>query len=696
MLRNMIFVLHLPTAKRHAMTHSSACHFPAATPLKGSTTVPGDKSISHRSLMLASQALGTCRVVGLLEGEDVLHTLEAMRSLGVEIKRDGSDWLVVGNGLGSLAEPSDILNLGNAGTGVRLLMGLLAAYSFTTVFTGDDSLRGRPMGRALEPLQQMGLRVQARSGMRLPCTILGGGLMPIDYTLPVPSAQVKSAVLLAGLNTPGTTTVIETTASRDHTETMLQFFGFDCRVEKKMEKDGEQRVVTLAGQQQGEKADRTLTVPGDPSSAAFPLVAALISPGSEITITNICMNPLRTGLFTTLLEMGADLTIHNRRLSGGEDVADITARSGQLKGVEVPASRAPSMIDEYPILAMAAAVAEGTTAMRGLGELRVKESNRLAKVAGGLEACGATVRLEHDDLIVTGNPAGVPGGVTIDSALDHRIAMSFLILGLRAEAQVAVTGTDTIATSFPGFFKVMKKLGLGVQKAAATFTREQLDALPPLLIAIDGPAASGKGTLARRLADLLKLTYLDTGSLYRAVGMKLAYSEHDPNDEALALQAAKSIRLNDLTNPRLRQEHIGQAASIVSAIPSVRAALLDFQREIAASDQGAVLDGRDIGTVVCPDAPLKLFITADLPTRAKRRHRELQGQGIAVRFESVLADLKERDARDQLRDTAPMKPAEDAVVIDTSELEAEDVFEQVMNVVLERFTPTMQSRAAAH
>ena len=672
------------------MTHSSACHFPAATTLHGSTAVPGDKSISHRSLMLASQALGTCRIVGLLEGEDVLHTLEAMRSLGVEIRQDGRDWLVTGNGLGSLAEPSDVLNLGNAGTGVRLLMGLLAAYPFTTVFTGDDSLRGRPMGRALEPLQQMGLRVQSRSGMRLPCTILGGNLMPIEYTLPVPSAQVKSAVLLAGLNMPGTTQVIETTASRDHTETMLQFFGFDCRVEK----DGDRRVVTLTGQQQGKKADRTLTVPGDPSSAAFPLVAALITPGSEITITNICMNPLRTGLFTTLMEMGADLTIHNHRHSGGEEVADITARSSQLKGVDVPASRAPSMIDEYPILAMVAAVATGTTAMRGLGELRVKESNRLAKVAGGLEACGAKVQLEEDDLIVTGQPR-LPGGVVIDSALDHRIAMSFLILGLRTAEPVAVTGTDTIATSFPGFFKVMKKLGLNVQKAAATFTREQLDALPPLLIAIDGPAASGKGTLARRLADLLKLTYLDTGSLYRAVGMKLAYSEHDPNDEALALQAARSIRLNDLTNPRLRQEHIGQAASIVSAIPSVRAALLDFQREIAASDQGAVLDGRDIGTVVCPNAPVKFFITADLPTRAKRRHRELQGQGIAVRFESVLADLKERDARDQLRDTAPMKPAEDAVVIDTSELEAEDVFEQVMLVILERFTPATQSRAAA-
>jgi 3-phosphoshikimate 1-carboxyvinyltransferase len=664
------------------MTLHNATYFYPGQVLKGTTSVPGDKSISHRSLMLGSQALGVTEVRGLLEGSDVMRTLACMRALGVKIEKQRDSWMVTGNGLGSLRESEDVLDLGNAGTGVRLLMGLVAPYPFTSMFTGDDSLRGRPMARVIEPLEKMGARIQCRSGKRLPCTIIGGELKPIRYELPVPSAQVKSAILLAGLNTAGTTTVIEPSPSRDHTETMLRFFGFDCKVET----HGKGRIVTLQGNKQGEKKDRILTVPGDPSSAAFPIIAALMTPGSEVTVTNVCMNPLRTGLFTTLREMGANLVVHNERESGGEQVADITVKYSVLKGIEVPEDRAPSMIDEYPILAMAAAVAEGTTAMRGLGELRVKESNRLEKVAKGLEACGASVKLEGDDLIVTGKPAGVPGGVTIDSALDHRIAMSFLILGLRAQKPIGVTDTDTIGTSFPNFFNVMGSLGLKMQMdAPGLIDRTALAHIPPLVIAIDGPAASGKGTLARRLAEVLGLTYLDTGSLYRAVGMKLAYSHTDPHNAAEAEKAARSISLQDLHNPRLRQEHIGQAASIVSAIPGVRAALLDFQRETARAKNGAVLDGRDIGTVVCPKADLKLFVTAELPKRAQRRHRELQGQGIEVIYESVLEDLQERDARDAARDAAPLKAAPDAIVIDTSTLTADEVFQQVLGLIMERF-----------
>jgi 3-phosphoshikimate 1-carboxyvinyltransferase len=671
------------------MTSQTATYFFPNAVLNGTTTVPGDKSISHRSLMLSTQALGNCKVYGLLEGADVMRTMASMRQLGAVIEKRKDHWLIQGKGLGSLMESEEVLDLGNAGTGVRLLMGLVASYPFTTVFTGDESLRSRPMGRVLDPLREMGAAAHCRSGNRLPCTLIGGRLKPITYTLPVASAQVKSAILLAALNTPGTTTVIEEHPSRDHTEAMLCFFGFDCQVKR----DGARHIITLQGGKQGKSEDRTIIVPGDPSSAAFPIIAALISPKSEVTITNIGMNPLRTGLFTTLKEMGADLHIHNERHSGGELVADITAKSSKLKGVEVPAERAPSMIDEYPILAMAAAVAEGVTSMRGLAELRVKESNRLEKVANGLRECGADVTLERDDLIVRGKPSGVAGGVCIDSALDHRIAMSFLILGLRAAKPIEVTGTDTIATSFPGFFKTMSQLGVKLHREAHTqFEPALIAQIPPLKIAIDGPAASGKGTLARRLADTLKFTYLDTGSLYRAVGLKLVYNEQDPHNEKEAVAAAKTIELQDLSNPRLRQEHIGQAASIVSAIPAVRQTLLDFQRKTAADPRGAVLDGRDIGTVVCPDADLKLFITADLETRAKRRHRELQGEGIEVVYSSVLEDLIERDERDMARDAAPLKPAPDALTIDTSDLEADAVFVKVMEKLIERYADRRKAR----
>lgn len=656
------------------MTDSAALSFSSNAPLTGDFIVPGDKSISHRSLMIASQALGPTLIEGLLEGSDVMATLAALQQLGVSISRVGNRWKVIGNGLGSLQESDNVLDLGNAGTGVRLLMGLVSAYSFTTTFTGDESLRHRPMARVTDPLKLMGAQITARQERFLPITLQGGRLVPIEYKLPVASAQVKSAILLAGLNSMGTTTILEPTPSRDHTERMLNAFGFECTTSPH---DTSGNRIELQGQQAQTYTERTVIVPADPSSAAFPIVAALITPGSRLRLSNICMNPLRTGLFDTLIEMGASLTFDNHRESGGEPIADITVEYSKLQGITVPAERAPSMIDEYPILCIAAALATGSTRMCGLHELRVKESNRLDTMAEGLQQCGIKAIVEGDDLIVHGSGnADIAGHATIDSKLDHRIAMSFLTLGLRSQQRIDVHGTETINTSFPGFVPLMESIGVQV---ASSDIQPSFSPRSPLVVAIDGPAASGKGTLARRLAEALGLVYLDTGSLYRAVGMKLVYNDKDIHDKIAAIEAANSISIQDLSNPRLRQERVGNAASVVSAIPEVREALLQFQRKIAASPQGAVLDGRDIGTVICPDAQVKLFITANIETRAERRHRELQGQGIEVVYNSVLADLKERDDRDKGRTAAPLIPATDATIIDTSSLSANQVFEKAMS-----------------
>ncbi len=648
----------------------------AAEGLRGTTHVPGDKSISHRALMLASQALGTTRIHGLLEGEDVLRTATALGQCGVPIVKIGDVWEVSGRGIGGLHEPSDILDMGNAGTASRLMMGLLAPYDYTVHFTGDESLKKRPMKRVMTPLEHIGASFMAREGGRLPLAMKGTATpMPITYELPVASAQVKSAVLLAGLNTPGTTTVIEREATRDHTERMLRFFG--VKIEAAKAGDGA-TTITLTGQPEQKPLDRELLVPADPSSAAFPIVAALIVPNSEVTVTNVCLNPLRTGLFDVLKLMGADITISNRREVGGEPVGDITARSSQLREVDVPAHIAPSMIDEYPILAVAAACASGKSVMRGLSELRVKESDRLAAIIAGLRANGIEAMEDGDDLIVYGKAGRPPGGGTVTTHYDHRIAMSFLILGLVAKEPVKVDDIRAIATSFPSFMTLMRDLG-----AKFIIARRSERPTPErrMVITVDGPAASGKGSLARRLAYHFGLGYLDTGLLYRAVGMRVIYANQEPTDVAAAIAAARAINSQDLANPKLRGERIGQAASIVSAMPEVREILLDYQRKFAASENGAVLDGRDTGTVICPDADYKFFITASLEARAKRRHKELQDYGVKVDYQSVLDDLKERDERDATRATAPMIPATDATLIDTSSLSMNQVFEKVMGVV---------------
>ena len=426
-------------------------------PLAGTIRVPGDKSISHRALMLGALAVGRTEITGLLEGEDVLCTAAAMRALGaaVERQKDGR-WLVDGVGVGGLAEPADVLDLGNSGTAARVLLGVLATHPFTSFVTGDASLRGRPMRRVTEPLSRFGAQFTTREGGRLPLAVTGAtDPVPIEYALPVPSAQVKSAVLLAGLNTPGETTVIEREATRDHTERMLGHFGASVRVEPI---EGGRR-ITVVGQP--ELIAAPIAVPADISSAAFALVAGLIVPESEVTIEGVGLNPSRTGLLACLKEMGADITYLSERVEGGEPVADLRVRAGVLTGADIPPERAPSMIDEYPILAVAASFAKGRTIMRGLAELRVKESDRLTGTATGLAACGVKVAVEGDDLIVEG--IGVPpaGGAVIQTRLDHRMAMAFAVMGLASKSPVELDDARPIATSFPGFVPLMNRLGAG-------------------------------------------------------------------------------------------------------------------------------------------------------------------------------------------------------------------------------------------
>lgn len=423
--------------------------------LSGGLKPPGDKSISHRAFILGLLSVGRTEIEGLLEGDDVLRTGAACRALGARIERKGEGrWSVDGVGLGSLLSPGETLDFGNAGTGSRLMMGVVAGHDVVATFDGDASLRKRPMRRILDPLALMGAEVLTQGeGGRCPITLKGTGApAPIEYRTPVASAQIKSAVLLAGLNSPGRTTVIEAEASRDHTEKMLRHFGATVTVEPFGEAG---RKITLEGRPELKPAP--VIVPADPSSAAFALVAALIVPGSDITIEGVMTNPLRTGLVTTLLEMGANIELTNMRVEGGEEVADLRVRASRLKGVDVPAARAPSMIDEYPILAVAAAFAEGETRMRGLHELRVKESDRLAAVADGLAVNGVAQRIEGDDLIVRGGP--VKGGGTVATHLDHRIAMSFLVMGLAAQDAVTVDDETMIATSFPTFRPLMERLG---------------------------------------------------------------------------------------------------------------------------------------------------------------------------------------------------------------------------------------------
>lgn len=425
--------------------------------LRGEARIPGDKSISHRSLMFGGLASGKTTIYGLLEGEDVINTANAMRAMGATIEKDADGvWHCEGTGLGNLKSPSGTIEMGNSGTSTRLLMGLIGGHDVTARMDGDASLTKRPMARVMTPLESMGVTFESSEGGRLPLTIFGKKqLQPIEYRLPVASAQVKSAVMLAGLNADGTTTVIEDKPTRDHTENMLRGFGVDVDVEDL--ENGAQAIRLRGGQQ---LHGTTVHVPSDPSSAAFPTVAAIINEGSEVSLPAIGMNERRNGIYLTLKEMGADIAFNNERIEAGERVADLVIRGiGPLNGIDVPESRVPSMIDEFPVLAMAAACANGTTRMTGLEELRVKESDRLLMVAEGLKACGVRLEMGEDWLTIHGDGKPPRGGATIETALDHRIAMSFLVLGTVTDEPVAIDDARPVNTSFPDFFDLMEKLG---------------------------------------------------------------------------------------------------------------------------------------------------------------------------------------------------------------------------------------------
>ena len=423
-------------------------------PLKGVAQVPGDKSISHRALILGALSVGETRVTGLLEGQDVLDTARAMAAFGAQVERLGAgEWSVHGVGVGGFAEPEGIIDCGNSGTGVRLIMGAMATTPITATFTGDASLSRRPMARVTDPLSAFGAQITAREGGRLPITIQGAAdPVPLRYRTPVASAQIKSAILLAGLNSPGETVVIEAEPTRDHSERMLAGFGAQIRTET----TDQGHVVTLAGRP--ELRAQPVAVPRDPSSAAFPVAAALIVPGSQVRVPGVSRNRTRDGLYVTLLEMGADIAFENEREEGGEPVADLVVRHGPLTGVTVPADRAASMIDEFPILSVIAAFTEGRTVMNGVAELRVKESDRIDAMARGLAANGVEVEETRDTMVVHGM-ATVPGGASVVTHLDHRIAMSFLILGLAAQAPVSIDDASPIATSFPDFLPLIQGLG---------------------------------------------------------------------------------------------------------------------------------------------------------------------------------------------------------------------------------------------
>ncbi len=439
--------------------------------INGTARPPGDKSISHRALILGAIAIGETIVEGLLEASDVAATAGALRCLGVEVERlDRQRWRIVGVGVGGLAEPSQVLDLGNSGTGARLLMGLVASQPMLTFFTGDASLSRRPMARVTDPLAEMGARITARSGGLLPLCIAGpADPVPITHRLEMPSAQVKSAILLAGLNAPGRTSVIETAATRDHTEILLRHFGAEILVEE----GAAGRTISVTGYP--ELTATQVEVPADPSSAAFAAVAALITDGSEITLTGVSVNPLRAGLYRTLREMGASIDFGNERLASGEKVADLRLRTSALEGVSVPASRAPSMIDEYPVLAIAAACAHGATVLEGLSELRHKESDRLSAIAHGLAACGVEVETSDDSMTITGAGKPPPGqsknSIPVETHGDHRIAMAFLTLGAGAANPVAVDSADAIETSFPDFAGFMNALGADIGAAVQPKSR---------------------------------------------------------------------------------------------------------------------------------------------------------------------------------------------------------------------------------
>lgn len=641
------------------------------TQLRGTFTVPGDKSISHRSIIFGSLAKGQTRVHGFLRSEDCLATLHILRSLGVAITDHGDELVIDGVGLDGLKAPHHDLDCGNAGTAMRLLAGLLSVQPFGSTLVGDESLSSRPMNRVIKPLTDMGADIASNDGKApLVFTPAPHGIKAIDYQSPMASAQVKSAVLIAGLYAYGQTSVTEPQKSRDHTETMLRGMGCEVQV------DGLK--VTITGRPQLQAQD--IQVPADISSAAFFMVLGLCHPDADFTLTQVSINPTRDGVIKILQAMGGQLELSEVREQAGEPVADIRVRSSQLHGIEIPHEWIPSAIDEFPIVFLAAALATGQTTLTGAEELRFKESDRIQVMLEGLKRLGIDCHELPDGAVINGGE--LTSGL-VDGHGDHRCAMSLLLAGaVRPDIDVAVRGCHNIGTSFPDFFTLLRGLGMAVEQ-------------PVPVITVDGPSGVGKGTISALLAEHLGWQLLDSGAIYRSLALAAMQQGIEADDEMALVRLAESLDLTfqvdevqgtqiclngQVVNDQLRTEACGLMASKVAPIAAVRAALLKRQKAFQTAP-GLVADGRDMGTVVFKSAPVKVFLTADAKERAKRRHKQLQEQGVDVKIRDLLEDIEARDHRDSTRKVAPLVPAEDAWVIDTSDLSIEEVLQQVLNHV---------------
>jgi len=645
-------------------------------------TVPGDKSVSHRALMLGSIANGRTEVSGFLAGEDCLQTLAAMRAMGVSIEQAGPTEMVI-DGVGSrgLKAPATSLDLGNSGTAMRLMAGLLAAQRFDSTLVGDESLTIRPMGRVITPLTQMGAAIDSDCDGTPPLQIAGGvRLHGIDYEMPVASAQVKSAVLLAGLYASGTTRVTEPAVTRDHTERMLRSMGVQVASEGSR--------ISLKGGQA--LSGCHVKVPADLSSSAFVMLAALLAENADVLISNVGVNPTRTGVIDILQNMGADISLESPQLLGEEPVADIRVRSSKLRGSIIDPALVSLAIDEFPVLFVAAAAATGKTVFSGISELRVKESDRIAAMADGMRRLGIVVDESPDGAVVHGGR--FTGGI-VDSFGDHRVAMSLAVAATIATGEVVVKNVDAVDTSFPGFVDCMASIGAAI---LAVEDVSQPNAMAPV-VTIDGPVGSGKGTIARRVATTLGWHLLDSGALYRLVALSaeragVAFDEaHSLAEVARALDVrfdsnedgTERIWLaGDEVSRDIRTEETGAGASTVAQIPAVREALLERQRAFQQAP-GLVADGRDMGTHVFTDAALKIFLTASAEERASRRHKQLKDKGMDVSLAALSRDIEDRDRRDSERSVAPLRPAEDARFLDSSGQSIEAVTQTVLDWVAE-------------
>lgn len=645
--------------------------------LQGKLRVPGDKSISHRAILLASISEGVSDLQGLLDAGDTRSTIKAMQSMGVRIEQlAATHWRIHGVGLRGLTAPQGPIDCGNSGTLMRLLTGILVGQSFDSELTGDASLLRRPMGRIVEPLTQMGAHIEMSLAGTAPLKIRGAQpLQGIHYELPIVSAQIKSCLLLAGLYAEGATDIIEPMVSRNHTELMLEAFGHSL--------DRHRPHVTL--QSMGRLVATSFTIPGDISAAAFFMVGATIAPGSDVILENVGLNSTRIGVINILTMMGAKIKFENERDQGSETIADVHVRYAPLHGIDVPMEQVPLAIDEFPILFIAAAVATGTTTVRGAQELRLKESDRIALMAEGLTAMGVPVEVHEDGIMIEG--VKQIKGAEVDSDGDHRIAMAFAIAALITTDPMVIKNCDKVGTSYPNFVRDAHALGLKIQSNSPSIP----------VITIDGPSGTGKGTLGRQVANALGWHFLDSGALYRVLAFAVLDRKLAQDDwvaiEHLAEQLPVAFEFGHhhwqvLYEGRdvvaeLSSEKIGHLASQLAAVGEVRTALLARQRAFREAP-GLVTDGRDMGTVIFPDAQLKIYLHASPEIRAERRYKQLKASGLAVKLPEILQELAARDARDSQRQIAPLKAAENAVIIDTSELTAEEVLAKVLVLASER------------